>query len=568
MASNERLDCVVVGYNDVDFGKFAARQKRMESTSGAYHEVKTNSILINGERITYMEFLNRVSGRLMGFDPHLSAFDAPSLGAYYLASFVRQRGLSAEVVNFFNHDQDLFAKYLARKPRAVAITTTFYVDAWPLLDVVRFVRKHSPESKIIVGGPFAFNLPLDHDPETLQFVMGEIGADIYVIDSQGELTLSTILRRLQGGGVDTLGDVPNLFYTTDGELFRETARLPENNDLGEAAIDWSVFDPAQIVPVSYLRTARSCPFACTFCNYPTLAGQHVVDEVANVETQLEYLHSIGATDVVFIDDTFNVPLPRFKNLLRMMIRHQFRSRWISFFRCSNADEEAFDLMKESGCLGVFLGIESGDQTILKYMNKSATLDRYKWGIRQLHARGIATFASLICGFPGETETSVKNSVAFIEEVKPTFFNVQLYYHDKRSPIEKQAAEFEIHGGGYSWRHKTMDWREAMEWVKYMYANVHNSGCLPLYGFSLWAIPYLVARGFTLEQIVRFSFMIRPLLLSSMEELPGDVPAVEQQLLELFREAKLNVKTRSDPEFRSHAALDRAEGQSTAAAMPS
>jgi hypothetical protein len=78
----------------------------------------------------------------------------------------------------------------------------------------------------------------------------------------------------------------------------------------------------------------------------------------------------------------------------------------------------------------------------------------------------------------------------------------------------------------------------------------------------------VARGFTLEQIVRFSFMIRPLLLSSMEELPGDVPAVEQQLLELFREAKLNVKTRSDPEFRSHAALDRAEGQSTAAAMPS
>src|SRR5437867_2847674 len=184
MASTEQLDCVVVGYNDVYFGKFAARQKKMENTSGAYHEVKTNSILVDGKRITSMDFLNRVVGGMLGADPCLSAFDAPSLGAYYLASFVRQRSFSAEVVNFFNQDQELFARHLARKPRAVAITTTFYVDAWPLMDVVRFVRKRSPESKIIVGGPYAFNMPLDYDPETLQFMLAEIGADIYVIDSQ------------------------------------------------------------------------------------------------------------------------------------------------------------------------------------------------------------------------------------------------------------------------------------------------------------------------------------------------------------------------------------------------
>jgi p-methyltransferase len=86
----------------------------------------------------------------------------------------------------------------------------------------------------------------------------------------------------------------------------------------------------------------------------------------------------------------------------MMIKNEFDLRWISFFRCSNADEEAIDLMRESGCVGALLGIESGDQKILKYMNKSATLERYKWGMERLHQRGIATFASLICGFPGET----------------------------------------------------------------------------------------------------------------------------------------------------------------------
>jgi hypothetical protein len=55
MSLSTPLDCVIVGYNDVDFGEFAARQKRMESTSGAYHEVKTNSILVDGQRITYMD---------------------------------------------------------------------------------------------------------------------------------------------------------------------------------------------------------------------------------------------------------------------------------------------------------------------------------------------------------------------------------------------------------------------------------------------------------------------------------------------------------------------------------
>jgi p-methyltransferase len=278
-----------------------------------------------------------------------------------------------------------------------------------------------------------------------------------------------------------------------------------------------------------------------------MAGKHVVDTVANVEKQLEVLQSHGATHAVFIDDTFNVPLPRFKNILRMMIERKFNLSWVSFFRCSNADEEAFDLMKESGCVGVFLGIESGDPTILKYMNKSATAERYKWGMGHLHARGIATFASIICGFPGETEASVKNTVAFIEDTKPTFFNVQLYYHDKRSPIEQRAAEFGIQGAGYNWRHKGMGWREAIGWVKYMYANIRSSGYLPLYGFSVWALPYLMSRGFTIDQLVKFGHLVRPLLLSSIKDEPGDLAGVERQLADLLRDTTITPRLRGLPE---------------------
>ncbi|MCP5052543.1 MAG: hypothetical protein GY940_35570 [bacterium] len=53
--------------------------------------------------------------------------------------------------------------------------------------------------------------------------------------------------------------------------------------------------------------------------------------------------------------------------------------------------------------------------MLKNMNKAAKPERYKWGIQQLKKNNIDSFASLICGFPGETEESIRTTMNFIEE---------------------------------------------------------------------------------------------------------------------------------------------------------
>ena len=527
------LSCIVVGYNDVDFNAFAAKQKRMEGRSGAYHEIKTNSVLLGGRRLPYMELINQAIERAQGVNPRFNVFEAPALGAFYLSNFLRRRGLRSEVINFFNYDKERFAELLAERPAAVAITTTFYIEHAPIVEIVQFIRQHSSETKIIVGGPHIYNLSTDQDSETLDFMFHEMGADIYIIDSQGEETLARVIEQLRDTGMKDMSKVPNLAFTLEGVRFTKTGRSPERNELDESTIDWSQFDRTQLNSICYLRTARSCPFACTFCNYPTMAGEHVVAKIENVESQLKYLHSIGTTDIVFIDDTFNVPLPRFKNIMRGMLREKCSFRWISFFRCSNADEEAFDLMSATGCVGVLLGIESGDPQILKYMNKAATIDRYKWGMEHLHKRGIATFASLICGFPGETEASVLNTMKFIEESAPTFFNVQLYYHDTRSPIHAKAHEFQLRGAGYNWRHRSMDWREAVSCSTHLFKSIKNSGTLSLYGFSLWGVAYLLSRGISLEQVKTFSYLVKPMLFSSLEDVSADFSGLETQLTKLF-----------------------------------
>lgn len=510
MMSTRRLDCVVIGHHERDFRKVAADAKRVEQFSGAYNEIKTNSFLVDGERITYPELLNRAVRAGTGHDPQLNIFRQPGAAVCYLTSFLRRHGHAVEPVNFFTMERPYLKTLLEDKPTAVAITTTLYVDAAPIAEIVAFVREHSPTTRIIVGGPHMYNVSEDHDPETQAFILKQMGADIYILDSQGEATLHAVLRALKLGG--GLGLIPNLVYRTKAG-FSRTPREPENNNLDEHLVDWSTFDPKLYVPSVYLRTARSCPFSCAFCNYPTMAGPHVTAAEDPIIGQLRYLRERGVRSILFVDDTFNVPLPRFKSLLRKMIAARLDLRWVSFFRCSNADDEAFDLMKESGCLGVFLGIESGDQRILNAMNKSAKLERYRHGIARLNELGIVTFGAFIVGFPSETEETARNTLEFIRSTQPTFFTPQIYYHDLRSPIHRQAKQHGITSSGYSWTHNGMDWKTASAWVLQMIRDIPESIPIPLYSMSLWGILYLVESGFSVDVQRRFGAIAREMMVA-------------------------------------------------------
>src|SRR5205823_8128013 len=264
--------------------------------------------------------------------------------------------------------------------------------------------------------------------------LDDMGADIYVNEGQGEATLAQIVQTLRDGG--DLGRIPNIIYR-DGNRLRMTPSVPENNSLDENYIDWRNFAGEQLGYTIQTRTARSCAFNCSFCNYPTRAGKLTLASLDTIEKELDSIRQLGQVrNVVFIDDTFNVPLPRFKDLCRLMIRNDYNFNWFSYFRCSNSDEEAIELMAKSGCKGVFLGIESGSPAILTNMNKAATIEKYERGIKLLHEHGILTFASFIVGLPGETDETVAETVAFIRATKPSYYRAQMWYCEPGTPIDR------------------------------------------------------------------------------------------------------------------------------------
>ena len=65
-----------------------------------------------------------------------------------------------------------------------------------------------------------------------------------------------------------------------------------------------------------------------------------------------------------------------------------------------------------------MGIESGDANVLKNMNKKAKIEHYMRGLKLPNNAGILSFASLIVGFPGETEDSVHRTIELINEINP------------------------------------------------------------------------------------------------------------------------------------------------------
>lgn len=100
-------------------------------------------------------------------------------------------------------------------------------------------------------------------------------------------------------------------------------------------------------------------------------------------------------------------------------------------------------MKESGCEGVFLGIESGNNQILATMNKIASVEKYLEGIALLKEFDIVTYGSIIIGFPGETGETVQDTIGFIEDSGLDFYRAQLWYCEPITPIRKDRQKYQL-----------------------------------------------------------------------------------------------------------------------------
>ncbi len=177
--------------------------------------------------------------------------------------------------------------------------------------------------------------------------------------------------------------------------------------------------PPQFFVKRVVQATRGCPFKCSFCTVPVLNPGFRTRPVEDVLRDIRYdrFRWWWQRKIVwFWDDNLTVKRDYVTELFRRM--SPLRKWWLTQASMDIAqDDELLDLMRESGCIGVFFGIESFTKESLddagKRQNKVA---EYRRRIKKLHDRGICVMAGFISGFDGDTPESIRAMARELDEI--------------------------------------------------------------------------------------------------------------------------------------------------------
>ncbi len=158
-----------------------------------------------------------------------------------------------------------------------------------------------------------------------------------------------------------------------------------------------------------IQATRGCPFSCSFCTVPSLNPGFRLRPVADVIRDAAYdkfPHWWQRKIVWFWDDNLTIKRPFIRQLLTELI--PLKKWWLTQASMDIAkDAELLDLMKASGCIGVFLGIESfGAESLADANKRQNKITHYKEAVAAIRKRGIAVMAGFIAGFDHDDEESM------------------------------------------------------------------------------------------------------------------------------------------------------------------
>ena len=398
-----------------------------------------------------------------------SQFVLPRLGSFILATMMKRRGWEVEIIIEEAEAVDFEAVRSADLVGISTITPTA-PRAYAIADRVRELGV-----PVIIGGPHVSYLK----EEALEH------AD-FIIRGEGERALMAFIDAWENA--DDFSGVPNLSYRDNGRIV-ENPMEPFTDDLdGIPFPDVALLEKHiprlhghRIIPV---QTSRGCPFDCSFCSVTGMFGKRYrFRSTENIVEELrQYDHRRNV--IFFYDDNFTANRKRAKELLRAMLRENFKFKWSTQVRVDIAkDPELVGLMKEAGCETLYIGFESVNPDTLEEMKKGQTVDEIVRAVKVLQKHRIGIHGMFVYGFDEDDRKTVKETVKFAKRLRlnttqfliltplpgSEFYNQmcaqgRIAFHDwslydahhvvfrprQLSPLELQKAQILSHQKFYSW----------------------------------------------------------------------------------------------------------------------
>ena len=316
---------------------------------------------------------------------------------------------------------DAIKKRIAEiSPGLVGVSSLFSSQVENVYRVCQAVKEIDNNIVTVVGGI--------HPTVEPKEVMGNRYVD-FIIMGEGEETFKKLAHRI-GSKEDISGLESVGFKSGVGSVtINPAAKYCQNLDSIPFPY-WDIFplkkyfeisnphgSPVKRTPFLPIITSRGCPFECIFCSVHTLWGSTYRKRSSrNVLDELEHIISrFGVREILFEDDNLTLDANRATEIFDGMIAGAMNVTWSTpnGVAVQTLDEGMLTLMKRSGCRAISVGIESGDEGMLKnVIKKPLLLSHAKSIINKAVRLGLEVSAFFVVGCPGETVKTLKNTFRF------------------------------------------------------------------------------------------------------------------------------------------------------------
>lgn len=333
----------------------------------------------------------------------------PPMGILYIASALEQHGFDVRIIdaNLGNLTMDEVV-WRCRDSSVVGISCNYAPLHNVTLHLCAALKRVNPHIRTVVGGNHATAL-------SKMLLRQSHGTIDYIVRGQGETVFPHLMRTVEHNlvyGISYVDKEGNVIENPDAPSICNLDYIPLP---AYHLLDMELYDRYNIV------TSRGCPYNCRYCASNVITKGKVLYRSPDciVEEIQLLVKKYGNKHFWFCDDTFTSNYRHTDALLDCLLENQVDISWSCLTRVNLTRPELLRKMKRAGCKYISYGVESGDEAILRAMDKRITLDAVRSALLMTKAAGIDMYLFFIIGYPGDTLDSVRKSFDLIREVQPT-----------------------------------------------------------------------------------------------------------------------------------------------------
>ena len=344
------------------------------------------------------------------------------MGPLYLAAWLRERfPLEIRIVNqrLDNFSFQEIARMAASFEADVVGLSVMTPFAYGLPEVVDALRKLTPETKIVLGGPHisAFGLS----------VLETASADVAVA-GEGERSMEMFLEAHLGGG--DYSKIPGLMWRNEeGAVVVNDGHAPIVEDVDTIPMPaYDLIDPTRywrqqsMPPIPRrkyisLVSSRGCPYGCWWCHNIFGRGFRAHSAERIVEEITYYKKTYGVDDIEFLDDCFNLSKQRVFEFSELLLKQNgpIKIAFPNALRADLLDEETVGAIADAGTYFSSFALESASTRIQEMTQKRLNIERFLEAVRLAVNKGIFANGFAMLGFPGETKEEMEHTIRTASE---------------------------------------------------------------------------------------------------------------------------------------------------------